>query len=96
MRLVAELREHGVALHAGATDIAIGPDMVAFSDADGASHHAPADQVIVAMGAHGDTALAESLRAEGFSVETVGDCLGVTYIEGAIRGAAKAVERLSA
>jgi 2,4-dienoyl-CoA reductase-like NADH-dependent reductase (Old Yellow Enzyme family)/NADPH-dependent 2,4-dienoyl-CoA reductase/sulfur reductase-like enzyme len=96
MRLVSELKEHGVALHAGARDIAIGPEAVSFSAADGASHDARADHVIVAMGARGDTSLADSLRAEGFQVETVGDCLGVTYIEGAIRGGAKSVAKLSA
>jgi 2,4-dienoyl-CoA reductase-like NADH-dependent reductase (Old Yellow Enzyme family)/NADPH-dependent 2,4-dienoyl-CoA reductase/sulfur reductase-like enzyme len=96
MRLLAELREHGVALHGGANDIAIGESYVTFTDVGGEARMVAADHVIVAMGASGDNALAERLRAEGFAVETVGDCNGVGYIEGAIRGAADAVARVLA
>lgn len=94
MRLLAELREHGVGLHGGARDISIGRSDVSFTDAGGDPRLVPADQVIVAMGATGDLAFAESLRAEGYRVETVGDCNGVSYIEGAIRGARDAAARL--
>lgn len=94
MRLLAELKEHGVALHGGAQDISIGKSDVSFTDAKGTPQVIPADQVIVAMGAAGDTSLADMLRGEGFRVETVGDCNGVSYIEGAIRGAKEAVDRL--
>ncbi len=96
MRLLAELREHGVALHGGANDITIGERDVTFTDVGGEARMVAADHVIVAMGASGDNALAGRLRAEGFAVETVGDCNGVGYIEGAIRGAAEAVARLLA
>jgi hypothetical protein len=48
------------------------------------------------MGAIGDVALADQLRAAGFTVETVGDCNGVGYIEGAVRGATEIVARLLA
>lgn len=94
MRLLAELKGHGVALHGGARDISIGKSDVSFTNAVGQPQLVPADQVIVAMGASGDTALADLLRREGFRVETVGDCNGVSYIEGAIRGAKEAVDRL--
>ena len=96
MRILAELKEHGVALHGGAQDLAISADAVRFTGADGSAHSVPADHVIVAMGASGDTALAERLRGEGYVVETVGDCNGVSYIEGAIRGGAEAAARLLA
>ena len=96
MRLIAELREHGVAMHGGIRDIVIGSDQVSFTAPDGEVRMVAADNVIVAMGASGDNALAETLRAAGFAVETVGDCNGVGYIEGAIRGAADAVARLLA
>jgi len=43
------------------------------------------------MGAHGDSTLADALRAGGQEVIEIGDGTGVTYIEGAIRGAAEAV-----
>ena len=91
MRILAELAEHGVSLQAGAADIAIAKDAVRFTDASGAAQSVPADHVIVAKGAEGNLALAERLRADGFTVETVGDANGVGYIEGAMRGAANAV-----
>ena len=90
MRLIPELRDHGVALFAGAGDVRITKEGVAFSTAQGPQLVA-ADNVIVAKGAHGDTSLADALRAEGFAVTAIGDCTGVGYIEGAIRGAARAV-----
>ena len=91
MRILAELAEHGVSLQPGASDIAIGKDAVRFVDASGAAQSVPADNVIVAKGAESNLTLAERLRAEGFTVETVGDANGVGYIEGAMRGAANAV-----
>ncbi|RNJ63582.1 MAG: FAD-binding protein [Porphyrobacter sp. IPPAS B-1204] len=96
MRLIAELREHGVALHGGVNDLVIGESHVSFTDVGGEARMVPADNVIVAMGASGDNVLADSLRAAGFTVETVGDCNGVSYIEGAMRGAADTVSRLLA
>lgn len=90
MRLIPELREHGVGLFAQAHDIRITRDAVEFATPQG-PQAIPADHVIVARGAHGDETLADSLRAAGFTVTAVGDCTGVGYIEGAIRGAARAV-----
>jgi 2,4-dienoyl-CoA reductase-like NADH-dependent reductase (Old Yellow Enzyme family)/NADPH-dependent 2,4-dienoyl-CoA reductase/sulfur reductase-like enzyme len=91
MRILAELAEHGVSLQPGASNIAIDKDAVRFVDASGAAQSVPADNVIVAKGAESNLTLAERLRAEGFTVETVGDANGVGYIEGAMRGAANAV-----
>lgn len=96
MRILSELKEHGVALHGGVSDISIGKDAVQFTNAGAATHAIPADHVIVAMGASGDTSLADRLRSAGYRVETVGDCNGVGYIEGAIRGGADAAKRLLA
>ncbi len=96
MRILAELREHGVGLHGGASAISIAPEAVTFTDAAGATQQIRADHVIVAMGATGDNALADHLRAAGFAVETVGECNGVGYIEGAVRGGAEAAQRLLA
>ena len=87
-RALQEARDLGVALLPGMTNIAIGKDRVTFDDADGQHHMVEADNVIVAKGATGNTALADSLTAAGFKVHTVGDCNGVGYIEGAIAGAA--------
>ncbi|MCP1471697.1 2,4-dienoyl-CoA reductase-like NADH-dependent reductase (Old Yellow Enzyme family)/thioredoxin reductase [Sphingobium sp. OAS761] len=91
MRLLAELKEHGVGMFAGASDIGIGRNKVTFVDADGTAQTLPADHVVVAMGAHGDSSLADALRAAGQDVVEIGDGTGVTYIEGAIRGAAEAI-----
>jgi 2,4-dienoyl-CoA reductase-like NADH-dependent reductase (Old Yellow Enzyme family)/NADPH-dependent 2,4-dienoyl-CoA reductase/sulfur reductase-like enzyme len=91
MRLLAELREHGVAMHPGASGIRIGKNEVSFTSQSGEEQRIAADHVVVAMGAHGDSTLANALRSQGHDVVEVGDGTGVTYIEGAIRGAAEAV-----
>ena len=96
MRILAELKEHGVALHGGAGGIAIEDGAVSFTAADGSAQRIKADHVIVAMGASGDLSLADRLKAEGYKVEAVGDCTGIGYIEGAMRGAADAARRLIA
>jgi NADPH-dependent 2,4-dienoyl-CoA reductase/sulfur reductase-like enzyme len=95
MRLLAELAEHGVGLHGGASEVLIEKDNVSFTDAQGARQTVPADNVIVARGAHGDLSLAESLAEAGFSVHPVGDARGVGYIEGAMHSAAQAVRAIA-
>jgi len=95
MRLLAELKEHRVALLGGVCKIAIEKGAVGFVDSAGTKQTVAVDHVIVAMGANGDTALAERLRDAGHIVETVGDCNGVGYIEGAIRGGANACQNLA-
>lgn len=94
MRIVPELREHGVALHANAKNVLIVPEGVQFTDDTGQAHSVAADHVIVARGAHGDSTVANQLRAAGLSVYEFGDGTGVGYIEGAIRGAAEAVTHM--
>ena len=84
------MKEHGIDLYPGAADIRIDSDAVRFTDNQGAGQSAPADHVIVAKGATGDLTLADQLKAAGFAVHEVGDCTGVGYIEGAMRGAARA------
>lgn len=96
MRLVEELEEHGVGLHPGAASIRIEPEHVRFTDANGREQSIVADHVIVAKGASGDLALSDQLRAAGFTVHVVGDCRGVSYIEGAMRSAAEAAAAISA
>jgi len=91
MRLLADLKEHGVAMFPGARGIAIDSGAVRFTDADGALRRVPADHVIMAKGARGDSTLADTLRAVGLTVDEIGDGIGVGYIEGAMRGAAALV-----
>jgi 2,4-dienoyl-CoA reductase-like NADH-dependent reductase (Old Yellow Enzyme family)/NADPH-dependent 2,4-dienoyl-CoA reductase/sulfur reductase-like enzyme len=95
MRILAELAEHGVGLHGGAGDIAIGVAEVSFTDAAGETRSVPAASVIVAMGAEGDLSLADTLQAGGFTVYPIGDANGVGYIEGAMRGAAEAARAIA-
>lgn len=95
MRILQELREHGVELCGGASAIAIGKDAVTFTDHAGEARSVPADTVIVAKGAEGDLTLAEALRDAGFAVTAIGDAGGVGYIEGAMRGAYEAVRALA-
>ena len=94
MRMLAELREHGVTLTPDVSDIRIEADGVGYRRADGESGLAVADHIIVAKGARGERALADTLRAMGLQVVTAGDCEGVGYLEGAIQGASEAVRAL--
>lgn len=96
MRLIEELQEHGVGLHANASDIRIETGHVRFTDAKKQAQSIDADHVIVAKGASGDLTLADQLQAAGFAVHLVGDCRGVSYIEGAMRSAAEAATAISA
>lgn len=95
MRALAELAEQGAALHGGATAVAIEDHAVRFTDAAGSVRRVVADHVIVARGAEGDLSLSRALEAAGFSVHSIGDATGVSYIEGAIRSAADAVRALN-
>lgn len=96
MRILAELQEHGVAMHPASADIRITEGSVSFTDGKGEAKSVKADNVIVAKGADGDQSLAETLRAAGFSVHSIGDANGVGYIEGAIRGAYQTVTQITA
>ena len=96
MRLLEELKEHGVALCPAAKDIRIDKDAVRFVDKEGTLQAVAADHVIVAKGASANSTAADELRGAGFNVHAFGDCTGVSYIEGAMRGAADAVTALAA
>ncbi len=87
MRLLDELRHLNVNLIKKAKDIAIGENVVSYINTLGQQRTIDADHVIVAKGASGDTTLAEQLEAAGFTTHTIGDCSGVSYIEGAMEAA---------
>jgi 2,4-dienoyl-CoA reductase (NADPH2) len=89
MRLLEELRHLGVTLIRRAAGIAIEDRRVSYDNYRGQRRSIEADHVIVARGASGDTRLAEELRAAGFTTHTIGDCNGVSYIEGAMESAAE-------
>lgn len=94
LRLLQELRDMGVALLRETSDIVIEEGRVDFRDADGNSCSIETDQVIIAQGAEADMGVADSLRAAGFTVHSIGDCTGVGYIEGAMEAAAELAARL--
>jgi hypothetical protein len=96
MRILSELAEHGVDLRPGVKDIRIENDAVHWIDGEGQVQSAQADTVIVAKGATGDTSLADSLAAAGFTVHTIGDATGVSYIEGAMHDAARVAAAVNA
>ncbi len=94
MRLISELREHGVRLFPAASDIRIESDGVLFFDQGGQRQKAPAENVIVAKGTHEDRTLANALRAAGFAVLEAGDGREIGYIDGAINEAWAAVDAI--
>jgi len=96
MRLLDELAHHGVALHAAASDIWVDGHKVRFRDAGGQDHAVAVDHIIVAKGATGDERLADAIAKAGFTVHRIGDATGVGYIEGAMRGGAKAASDILA
>jgi 2,4-dienoyl-CoA reductase-like NADH-dependent reductase (Old Yellow Enzyme family)/NADPH-dependent 2,4-dienoyl-CoA reductase/sulfur reductase-like enzyme len=91
LRILAEIRDHGVGLCPGSKDIQIEPGHVRFTDVAGDEHSVIADQVIVAKGATGDSTQAEAFRRAGLRVHEIGDGTGVGYIEGAMRDAMNVV-----
>lgn len=94
LRVLHELRHLGVTMQASAQQIAIGKNEVSYRDSEGETHTVTADHVVVAKGACADTRLVDELEAAGFKVQTVGDCTGVGYIEGAMESAAKVALRI--
>ncbi|MFA7602073.1 MAG: FAD-dependent oxidoreductase [Novosphingobium sp.] len=86
--LLGQMPLDGIALHQGATDIAIHERSVSFRTEAGESVEAPADTVIIAKGTEPNTGLFDDLKTAGFDAHMVGDCQGVGYIMGAVRNAA--------
>lgn len=89
LRLLEELKHLGVTLIKRAGDISIDKQAVSYTNSRGQRRSIDADHVIVAQGATGNLQLADEIKAAGFGVHTIGDCTGVTYIEGAIEEAAE-------
>jgi NADPH-dependent 2,4-dienoyl-CoA reductase/sulfur reductase-like enzyme len=82
-RALRDARDHGVQFVTGATVTAIDAKTVTYTVGDETAT-AAADNVIIASGVHGDTALADALRAAGLEVHVVGDAATVGYIQNAI------------
>ena len=93
-RVLDAIRKSGGVIVPSVRDIAIEEGAVSCADQSGAQQRFLADHVIIAKGARGDLALADTLKAAGHTVIPIGDCCGVGYIEGAMRGAAEAVRAI--
>lgn len=94
MRLLDELGHLGVNIIRKAGDLQIGDQVVSYRNSRGQVRQIGTDHVIVAKGATGDTTIAETLKQAGFTVHTIGDCDGVSYIEGAMASAAELAANL--
>lgn len=89
MRLLDELDHLGVNIILNAQDLTIGDHCVTYANPRGQQRSVKAEQVIVAQGATGNGALAGQLTDAGFTTHMIGDCRGVSYIEGAMESAAE-------
>jgi len=92
--MLEHMPDAGIALHEGASGIAIGETAVSFIDADGERNEVAADSVIIAKGAEPDTGLYDALVTTGIETHMVGDCKGVGHIIGAMRNAADIAARI--
>ncbi|MFN8024911.1 MAG: FAD-dependent oxidoreductase [Acidimicrobiia bacterium] len=82
-RALRDARDHHVQFVTSATVTAIEEKTVTYQVGDDTAT-AKADNVIIAAGVHGDTTLADALRAAGHEVHVVGDAETVGYIQNAI------------
>lgn len=92
-KVLHELREHGCIMVKKADDIRCDNDGVHYQ-LEGEAALSRADTIIIALGATGDTRVAEQIESAGYPVAVVGDCAHVGYIDGAIHSARDTVNRL--
>jgi len=92
-RVLHELEAHGCSMYSNVSNVRCERHRVTYEH-DGEQHSAAADSVILALGAMGDTRVADSLANAGLSVSVVGDCGRVGYIDGAIHSAREVTEAL--
>ncbi len=90
-RVLHELQAHGCELVRSASDIRCERWRVHYRTGD-TEQSVPADTVIIALGAQGDTTVADQISAAGLSTSVVGDCGRVGYIDGAIHSARETVD----
>ena len=91
LRLLAELKEHGVRLSRGVSEVRFERSAVHYQNGRGERKQVPADSVIVARGAGPNVSLATEYKG---AVYTIGDSQGVGYIEGAMRDAMRACDQI--
>ena len=92
-RVLHELAAHGCELVRKAEDIVCDRYTVNYRVGE-AEQRAPADTVIIALGASGDHTLANAVAAAGYDTYRVGDCDAVGYIDGAMHSARAVTKQL--
>jgi len=85
--------EHGVKIHRNVKVTHITKNTVEWTEG-GETFSAPASTVVYADGTTSASPLADALRAEGVSVDVVGDANEVNYIHGAIHSSWKVATEL--
>ncbi|WP_372760047.1 FAD-dependent oxidoreductase [Pseudoalteromonas sp.] len=88
-RVLDHVKQLGVTLITEAQVTAIDTKVVHYTRAEQA-HSCVADSVVMATGISADSRLTNSLMAAGHTVQDIGDCHSVEYIEGAISSGYKA------
>jgi pyruvate/2-oxoglutarate dehydrogenase complex dihydrolipoamide dehydrogenase (E3) component len=83
-RNLADCRDKGVEFLTRTRVVNITKQTLTYCNANQQERTIDADQVIITSGAEGDLGLADRLRSDGLTVHSIGDCNGVTYIDGAI------------
>ena len=92
-RVLHILREHDVEILKEAPVVRIEADRVVFNHG-GEQKSRPCKQVIIAIGAEADAAMADQLAAGGAEVHRIGDCRDKRFIDGAILDAREVVKTI--
>jgi 2,4-dienoyl-CoA reductase (NADPH2) len=99
-RVLYELREAGVELVTNArlleiSDQAVHYELPAASESEAPTRHqAPAETVIIATGLAANPEAIQPFEGLAPNVQAIGDCTGVSYLEGAIHEAFQAAKEL--
>ena len=93
-RNIADCLALGVEMLAESRLLRIDTDSLIYSNAHGQERRIAADQVIITSGAVANPSLAKALRTSGVELHEIGDCAGVSYIDGAVHAGFEIGNRL--
>lgn len=93
-RVLHLLREQGAVIHHDARVTQIDIESVSYEQA-GEQQQVNCKQVIIALGAAGDSSLAKQIAGCGATIHRVGDCREVGYIDGAMLDARELVQHIN-
>jgi len=83
-RNIADCKALGVEMLTRARVVSIAPKAVTYLNEAQQERSIAADQVLVTSGAGAELSLLQQLRQAGWEVHGIGDCNGVSYIDGAV------------